>query len=211
MAKKNKINYSNLLIDKKVPILTLDSRWHALFSNEGKPVSIQRLESRVNSLLKEQGRLIQDIKALKSHKTRLMNEIIEQMPDGKSNLTNIASGKTNENRRLIEEINQKVALDSEKLGKLPYEIREANELLVIEGIKFFYEKLENGKDDIERISVWIESTRQKLKDNIIRKQELEESNTKVYSYMHDVLGSDIMERFDANQGSFLNKKRKKRK
>jgi hypothetical protein len=45
----------SLLTGKNIPVLTLDTRWHQLFSEEDKPGKIVKLESELNNFLKNQG------------------------------------------------------------------------------------------------------------------------------------------------------------
>ena len=59
---------SQILKGKKVPILVLDQRWHKLFPDGVKPNEIVSIEQKVNELLKEQGKLVNEIKDLKKAK-----------------------------------------------------------------------------------------------------------------------------------------------
>ena len=59
-----------------------------------------------------------------------------------------------------------------------------------------YKHISINSDDIVSISEWITNIRVELKKNIIRKQEKEFENQQIYSYMHDIFGSDVIEIFD---------------
>ena len=50
--------------------------------------------------------------------------------------------------------------------------------------------------DIREISDWVTQARIDLKKKLIRKQEMEERNQEIYSYMHDVFGADVVDLFD---------------
>ena len=52
------------LAGKKIPILTLDHKWHKLFTQAEEHEEIKALEERVNDYLKQQGRLNTEIKSL---------------------------------------------------------------------------------------------------------------------------------------------------
>lgn len=188
----NKVDYKNLIKNKNVPILTLDERWHLLFPEENKTSRIKELEQKVNKLLKQQGKLGADIKDMKKLKKNLMDEIVLHM-----NAT--TEKKLNKNKQFIEELNQKLTNSMEELSNIPYEIKEANQELVIESIKICYERLEDNKDEISQIGDWIAKMREELKGKILAKQDLEIENTNIYSYMHDILGPDLMEVFDRNR------------
>ena len=49
---------------------------------------------------------------------------------------------------------------------------------------------------IQKLAAWIEVTRTELKRRIIIKQDKEIANTNIYTYMHDLLGPEMMEVFD---------------
>ena len=50
---------------KKIPILTLDNKWHQLFTQTGTNKQILKLEEELNGLLKKQGGAGQDMKKIK--------------------------------------------------------------------------------------------------------------------------------------------------
>jgi hypothetical protein len=66
----------------------------------------------------------------------------------------------------------------------------------MESIEICYDKLETNRRQIEVLDEWIEKTRIELKKNVIIKQEKQELNNNIYSYMHDILGPEFMEVFD---------------
>ena len=63
----------------KIPVLTLDIRWQAIFNTEDKSAKIAKLEKKVNEALKSRGRITTDKKDLIKVKKRLMNEIVQNM------------------------------------------------------------------------------------------------------------------------------------
>ena len=67
--------FQTALQGKKIPLVILDPKWHGLFSDDGKPRSIVKLEKKANEYLKKQARLNQDIKDLKNLKEKLMKNI----------------------------------------------------------------------------------------------------------------------------------------
>ena len=74
MGKKKNTDprFMRIAQSKDIPILVLDQKWHHLFSADGKPKEIQRLEKKVNKHLARQGRLNQDMKDLKGLKDKLI-------------------------------------------------------------------------------------------------------------------------------------------
>ena len=67
----------NMIKDNKIPILTLDARWNTLFEEERKNPEIKKLVNRLNSLLKEQGGAVNNIKDMKKLKKKIMLNIVD--------------------------------------------------------------------------------------------------------------------------------------
>ena len=67
--------FSQALEGKKIPILTLDNKWYHLFTEE-KRQEVSGLEQQLNALLKQQGKLNNEIKDIKRLKKNLMGEIV---------------------------------------------------------------------------------------------------------------------------------------
>ena len=97
--------FKKALVGKKIPILTLDHKWHKLFTQSQEHEEITLLEEKVNELLKEQGRINTEIKSLNSYKKTLMNEIVSIMEVKDSPEK---ERKMEQNKRLIEETNVKI-------------------------------------------------------------------------------------------------------
>ena len=122
MAQDNDL-FRTALEGKKIPILTLDHKWHKLFTQTGDNDEIHALETVVNDLLKRQGKLNTEIKSQNLFKKKLMSEIVAimELPDSPDK-----NKKMEENKRLIEEANEKMDLCHDELAELPEQIEEAN-------------------------------------------------------------------------------------
>ena len=66
---------------KRVPILTLDKRWYLLVPEVSKTDEIKYWEGQVNSLLKRQGQVTNDIKDVKKIKKQLIQDVVENMEE----------------------------------------------------------------------------------------------------------------------------------
>lgn len=194
MANKDD-TYKKALTGKKVPVLTLDNKWHRLFTMMEPDKELKRLEENLNSLLKLQGKMNTESKSIKKIKKKLMDEIVQLMERNDST----AEKKIEENKRLIEECNEKLKEYQDKLLDIPKEIDQANYALMIRTMEMCYEVLKINEKEIDEIGQWITETRIELKKNIIRKQEKEFKNYELYSFMHDIFGADVVEIFDVNQ------------
>ncbi len=196
MAKKEKkVAFRNIVKDRKLPILTLDSRWHELFTEDQKTPEIKELEQKVNNLLKKQGKLVNDIKDMKKLKSSLLKDIMSNMEVSTDNAKE-KDKKLGKNKQLINDINGKIDTAMDELGDLPYQIKEVNEELMAESVNIFYGRLDKNKQELKEVADWINGIREELKHKILLKQDLEIKNNMIYTYMHDILGAEMMELFD---------------
>lgn len=195
--KKDKsIDIIEALRGKKLPILTLDDRWYQLIPEHEKTATIKRLENNLNELLKTQGKMINDIKDMKKLKKKLMGEIVANMETDNSPAGRLKAKKLEKSHQFIEEINIKTQDAEDALLDIPYQIKKANEELMIESMKVCYAKLQHNQKDIEEAKQWIRKTREELKIRILEKQDKEIENTTLYSYMHDILGNTVIDILD---------------
>ena len=181
---------------KKIPVLTLDNKWHQLFTQTQPDKKIKRLEEELNGLLKKQGKATTDIKEIRKLKKKLLNEIMDNAVEASVENNPNAQKKADENTRLINECNEMLNVYKEDLLELPEEIERVNNKLMILTMETCYDRLKKNEKEIEEISRWITDIRIKLKENLIHKQELEEMNQELYSYMHDIFGADVINIFD---------------
>lgn len=189
---KRENTFKTALEGKKIPMLTLDNKWYKLFDHTEKTGSIKRKEQELNALIKKQGQLVTGSKDIKKLKKKLMQEIVSLMEADDAG----SAKKVEENKRLIEECNEKLEAYEEELLDLPREIDQVNYALMVETMQLCYVTLHENADFIEEISDWITSIRIELKKKIVRKQEKEIENQKLYAYMHDIFGADVIEIFD---------------
>ena len=184
---------------KHLPILVLDERWHVLFPEEKKTSTIKKLEKKLNELLKHQGKLITEAKEMKKLKSSFMAGIVNNMQEAKPGKEEVLRRKNLESsQKYIKEINEKLAAYDDELERMPRLISEANEQLLIESVRICYADLHKNKEKIGLMQAWIMKIRDKLKETLIEKQELEETNARIYTYMHGILGREVIEIFDAD-------------
>ena len=183
---------------KSLPILTLDERWYHLVTDKIKTDEIRYWEKEVNELLKKQGQVNTDIKEVKKIKSQIIKEVVENMEDDSSN----NKKKMTQNQRLIKEAKDKISQLEDESLELPRKLARANEQLMLETVKVCFEKINSNKEDLEVLNKWIDSTRVKLKKNLLIEQDKEAVNEKMYTYMHDIFGAEIMGTLDRiNEGS----------
>lgn len=196
MSNKDEV-FQNALKGKKIPILTLDNKWHKLFSHADTTYKLKALEERMNELVKRQGKVNTESKDIKKIKKTLMNEVMViadgllQSPDSKR-----LNKQMEEHKRLIEECNEKLEAYEEEMLELPREIDRTNKKLMLMTMEICYRKLQENAKELSELNEWISQARRELKKKMVRKQEKEALNNELYTYMHDIFGADVIEIFD---------------
>lgn len=182
---------------KNVPIVILDARWHQLFPEKEKTPEIKKLEKSLRDLMQLQGKVTNDLKEARKLKAKFMESVINVAED--SSLSDSKKQKMQEkNQKLIIEARDKIEELEDMELELPRRIREANMALVVESVNVCYKKINKNRRDIAALTKWIDEMRVELKKRILIKQDKETKNTNIYTYMHDLLGAELMEVFDEN-------------
>ncbi|WP_058486263.1 hypothetical protein [Defluviitalea phaphyphila] len=187
-----------ILRKNNVPILILDNVWHNIFPPEKKTKKILKLEERLNDLLKEQGKLNNDLKGYIKLKKNLMDRILELTTEAFTNENEMAKKEMERNQKNILEINRKTEEIQKRLEIIPQEIQETNGTLLEESVKICYKDMKEHQEILNELNIWIENTRNILKKKIAEKTEREEKVTQIYSYLHDLVGPDVLEYLDKN-------------
>ena len=194
---ENRNDFKSALINKTIPNLILDQKWHRLFAIHGKTEEIKALEAQLNGLMATEGRLNTRLKELKRLKSQLLNNIVQNMEGAKDDESlSFYEKKQEENKRLVDETNQKIDECEDELADIPYEIRKTNEELMLCSMDYFYEKLRVNSEEAAEIEAWINQVRIDLKKNIIRKQNRDINNREIYEYLHDIFGAEVIDIFD---------------
>lgn len=187
---KNVDRLREAISDKKLPVATLDNKWHKLFTKVEKTPAITEAEKSLNEVLKKQGKINSDIKRIKQLKKNLMDEIVVLVEEASN------ENKIEENKKLINECNEKIDVLNEELMDMPKEIAAANKNLMVLTMDLCYDDLHENEKGINELSEWLAKIRIELKKNVVRKQEMEIANQEIYSYMHDIFGPEAVDLFD---------------
>lgn len=197
MSRKEEV-YIPALEGKKIPLLTLDNKWHKLFTQTSDNAKIRELEKELNELIKKQGKYTTESQKLKKIKKKLMDEIVllAEKAEQDSGKKKKIDKKIEENRRLVNECNEKYEQMQDELLELPRSMNQVNKELMLATMEVCYDKIQSNTKEIDELSEWVANMRVELKKNLIRKQEREINNQELYYYMHDVFGPEVMEIFD---------------
>lgn len=182
-------------INKKVHMLTLDSRWHELFKGK-KSKKIAELEKKLNKLLGEQGQLTNDIKEYSILKKKLMTDIMDNMKDAFDQEDNKAIKEMDKSKKYINDIKSKLEKIEGRMEQVPEEIEKTNKELLWYSMQNCYMRMASTKNELDELDEWIERVREQLKEKAVRKTEVKEEYDKLYSYMHDLVGYEIIEQYD---------------
>lgn len=195
MAKSNDV-YMSALEGKSIPILTLDNKWHQLFSQTEMTPEIEELADRLNALVERDGRIRTETKNIKKIKKKLLGEIVPLRDKANKSGSAAIEKEISERTRLINECNDKLADQEDELLDLSREIYDVDYKLMVETMKVCYETLHDNTDEIKALDEWITQVRIELKKNVIRLQEREMENYNLYTYMHQIFGPEVVDIFD---------------
>ena len=187
-------SFKQALQGKKIPILTLDNKWYKLLTEEAR-AEASGLEEELNALLKRQGKLNNEVKSIKRLKKKLMSEIVT-LADEAEQEGQETSQKMEQNKKLVEECNERLDGYQDELLDIPKEIEQANFRLMLATMDHCYDTMRENEENIREIAQWVTEVRIELKKRLIKKQEMEQRNNAIYSYMHDVFGAEVIDIFD---------------
>ncbi len=192
---KNTDEFRKALEHKKLPLLVLDQKWHRLFAIHGKTDEIRNAETELNNLLARQGKLNSDLKDYKKVKNQLMDEIVQNMEGSDGNASDKEKVR-DKDKRLIDELNERIDAAEAELLELPQKMKQVNENLMILSMEYFYAKIKINTQESKEIEAWINQVRIDLKKNIIKKQNRDINNREIYAYLHDICGPQVLDLFD---------------
>ena len=196
MAKRNDEVYMSALEGKSIPILTLDNKWHQLFTQTEMTPEIEELADQLNALVERDAKIRTETKNIKKLKKKMLGEIVPLRDQANKSGSAAIEKEISERTRLINECNDKLATHQDELLDLSKEIYDVDYKLMIETMKACYETLHDNTDEIKGLDEWISKVRIELKKNVIRLQEREMENYNLYSYMHQIFGPEVIEIFD---------------
>ena len=179
-----------------ISLLILDERWNRLFANIPKTPAIERCEQKLRELLMEEAWLTAEQKEIAALKKKHMDNIMKLTTDvfekNDENAKNDMKHSESEIKRINSRLNQIDGL----LDNMPERIRQANLELLGETIEVVYFRIRYAQKRVEELEKLIEETRTKLKEYIEEKESLSQDDTDIYSYFHDLLGAEELEKLD---------------
>jgi flagellar biosynthesis/type III secretory pathway chaperone len=187
----------NIVKKNKIPILIYVPEWIQLFSNY-KSKSMQKTITRLEELIAREKECDAELKSMEKRKKVLMNKILYISKDINENNNEDALPKMEATEKELLEINEKIPLLIEEMETIPGLINGQNTQLLKETIKRSYELIKEHKSESEKCQEQVNEIRQQLAVLIQKKVDMEERVTKLYSFVHGMIGADEMENLDEN-------------
>ncbi|MDF2984977.1 MAG: hypothetical protein K0R50_487 [Eubacterium sp.] len=185
-----------VLIKNDISLLILDERWNILFNNIVKTESIIECENKLKDLLKEQSRILSESKEIAAKKKECMDNIIRLTTEVFENNNQEAQAEMQECEKQIVGINNRLGEIEERLQNIPKEIRQSNLELLELAVKLVYFSIREHQQRVTELDHEIAETKEKLKKLIDEREFLAKDSTDTYSYFHDLLGGDQLQKLD---------------
>lgn len=184
------------LQNKNVPLLILDEKWLEIFPEHLQNDVIRKKVSELNDLLKKQGQQLEQIKGIKRYKSQMMQEIVDNMGADDTAIGRLKQKKMDKSQKKILELNEELKQTEDSLSELPYQIRQANAELMVESTHICYGRFRVNKERMQELDAEIAELKEKLKMCVLEQQEREMQDSKMYTYLHSLLGARLMEQLD---------------
>lgn len=195
-SKKRKILDIKVLRKNDISLLILDERWNKLFTNTQKSPVIEQYEKQLKDLMKEQARLLTEQKAIPVLKKNNMDRIISLTSEVFDKNDETAKNEMQLAEKEIKRLNDRAKIIEDRLNEIPDEIKQVNLRLLEETINVVYFKIRSAGKRVKELEGLIDECKAKLKQYIDEKESLAQDDAEIYSYFHDLLGAEELERLD---------------
>lgn len=185
-----------VLRNNDISLLILDERWNGIFNFAEKTEDIIKAEEELKSLLIIQSKLLEEQKTAAARKKELVANILALTQDTFENNNEESRTKMNECEQEIKDINERLTQVESQLEELPQKLKDKNLELLGIAVEKVYFTLRTRQKKLEELDKLINETRDKLKGYIDEKETIAQENNDSYSYFHDLLGSEELERLD---------------
>lgn len=192
-----KVNFDKKILRKNnISILVLDERWNSLFKNVEKTEKIIKLERELIELLKEESRLNSEYKDISVKKSKCLKRIVELTSQVFEENDEKARMEMEECEKNIKEINNRFKEIEKEIETIPDKIKDKN-LELLESIVFtVYFKIRANQRRIKELEKLIEETKRNLEKYIDEKGRITEDDADIYTYFHDLIGKEELEKLD---------------
>lgn len=188
----------SILQKNRIPLLIKEPEWVKLFG-DNKNKYIQESKEELNQLLTRQNVLKSYYEKLQKKKRKYMKMILN-VSESVNNENNNNKEKhlelLDEYKEKILEINEEIEDVKFQIETLPKEIRNSNFQLLTATVEYGYNELKSREKILNKSLVEIDILREKLKTLLEIKYSTEEWINETYTFLHDILGSEVIEEID---------------
>ncbi|MCX7749017.1 MAG: hypothetical protein N2645_19330 [Clostridia bacterium] len=185
-----------ILRKNDISLLILDERWNGLFENKEKTPEIIRCEEKIRELLKDEVRLNSQLKEISPRKRHFMDKIMKLTTEAFDKNNDDAKSEMRQCEKEIKKLNEKALEIENELDTLPGLLKEANLELLEHTVTLVYFKMREDQKRSRELDQLIEDTKSKLEEYILERDSLSQNDTATYSYFHDLIGGEELEKLD---------------
>lgn len=179
-----------------ISLLILDERWNSLFVKEEKTPEIIEAEEKLKELLKRQAKLTNEAQEITVHKKASMDHIIQLTTEAYEKNNSAAQEAMTRAQKEITQINDRLASIPNELYEITDLIKEANIELLEHTVNVVYFKISENHRRVAELDKLIEDTRTQLQAYIDEKETRLQEGSDTYTYFHDLLGPDELQKLD---------------
>ncbi len=185
----------SILLKNRIPLLHDDNSWIKLFGDVNDK-NIQNAKEELIKLVTKERELEIRNRELQKEKIKCMKMIlgVSDSINNDNKVENIGLLDDYKNRMI--NINEELEELTFQLETVPKEIREANLKLLNATIQYGYEELKSREKIVNQSISEIEILRNRLKELIKTKHDYEEWINETYTFLHGLLGSEVIEKID---------------
>lgn len=185
----------NILRKNKIPLLHNDPGWTKLFGNVNDK-HIQNAKEELTLLVSKEKEIETKSREFQKEKLKCMKMIlgVSDSVNNDNKVENIVL--LDEYKKQMLSINDELEELSFQLETIPKDIREANLKLLNATIQYGYDELKYKEKIVSQSMDEINILRNRLKELIKTKHDFEEWINDTYTFLHGLLGSEVIEKID---------------
>ncbi|QZY55762.1 hypothetical protein [Crassaminicella profunda] len=192
---KNIVLDEYIMKKNKIPVLTKDAEWKALFEPY-MTKSMKRVAKELEKKVAEEQDAMKQMKVHRKLKQNLMGRILQLSDEVNNSKNEEALIKLEDAKEKLLQVNDRLDEFQFKIETLPKEIEMLNMELLKESIEIAYKDIEDGNEKLKTLTEEIIKLRDQLKSSWDEKLNLESRVEVLYAYLHNTLGYEQTNKLD---------------
>ena len=190
---------SDVLKDKKLPIVLLDPLWHVMRENIQSEI-IKNKEKKLQELLKEQGKLNNDYREYGVVKQNFLKDILNLSGKVGTSVDEAVAEELSKLHQSTLGVNQKLEDIEVRLEQVEREIQDINRSIIEEMSAISYEYIDECKNRVIKLDKEIVELREEMLIKTNEKKSCDKVIKDVYNYLHSIIGREHIELIDKTLG-----------